>query len=88
MVRIRREQIMCGYDRELRAVHVRVVALRRECEIKVERAKRKWERNWAIERGEIAVVVNNSRTVKGVRGRVTDDGGSRQHAVTRGTGTV
>jgi hypothetical protein len=56
-VRIRRVQIGHGYTEELRALQARVVALRRECEVKVERAGRKWERDWAIERGEVGVVV-------------------------------
>ncbi|KAN0102451.1 hypothetical protein V8E52_011928, partial [Russula decolorans] len=56
-VRIHREQIRRGYEGELRALRARVVALHRECEVMVERARRESERNWAIERGEIAVVV-------------------------------
>jgi hypothetical protein len=56
-VRIQREQIARGYEEELRALRARIVALRRECEVKVERARRKWERDWAIERGEVVVVV-------------------------------
>ena len=55
--RIRREQIRRGYEGELSALRARIVALHQECEVKVDRARRKWERNWAIERGEIAVVV-------------------------------
>jgi hypothetical protein len=57
-VRIHREQIRRGYEGELRALRARVVALHRECEVMVERARRESERNWAIERGEIAVVVD------------------------------
>ncbi|KAN0118374.1 hypothetical protein V8E52_005350 [Russula decolorans] len=56
-VHIHREQIRRGYEGELRALRARVVALHRECEVMVERARRESERNWAIERGEIAVVV-------------------------------
>ncbi|KAN0123310.1 hypothetical protein V8E52_002642, partial [Russula decolorans] len=56
-VRIHREQIRRGYEGELRALRARVVALHRECEVMVERARSESERNWAIERGEIAVVV-------------------------------
>jgi hypothetical protein len=56
-VRIRRVQIGRGYREELSALHARIAALRRECEVKVERARRKWERDWAIERGEVGVVV-------------------------------
>ncbi len=57
-VRIRREQIVRGYEEELRTSRARIVALRSECEAEVARARRKWERAWAIERGEVAVVVD------------------------------
>ena len=56
--RIRREQIRLGYERELHALRARIVALHQECEVKVEKARKKWKRKWAIERGEIAVVVD------------------------------
>jgi hypothetical protein len=58
-VRIRRVQIGRGYREELCALHARIAALRRECEVKVERARRKWARDWAIERGEVGVVVED-----------------------------
>jgi hypothetical protein len=54
-VRIRREQIVRCYEEELRAMHARVLALCRECKLKVERAERKL----AIERGEVEVVVED-----------------------------
>jgi hypothetical protein len=55
--RIRRDQIVRGYEEDLRALRARIEALRRECEVRVEKTWRKWERDWAIERGEVAVVV-------------------------------
>ena len=58
-VRIRREQIVRGYDSELRALRARIVALRSECEVQVERVTKEWERAWAIERGEVVVVVED-----------------------------
>ena len=64
--RTRREQTRRVYEGELRSLRARVVALQQECEMKVEKARKKWMRNWAIERGEIAVVV--AASVKG-RGR-------------------
>jgi len=57
--RIRREQIVRGYEEEIRSLRARVVALRQECEVKVEKVRRKWERDWAIEQGEVAVVVED-----------------------------
>ena len=62
---IRREQFKLVYEGELRALHARVVALREECEMKVEKARKKWMRNWAIEQGEIAVVVAASAKGRG-----------------------
>jgi hypothetical protein len=56
-VRIRHEQVVRGYEAELRALRARIFALRREGEVAVENARRKWERAWAVERGEVAVVV-------------------------------
>ena len=38
-------------------MRARIEALRREREVRVEKTRRKWERDWAIERGEVAVVV-------------------------------
>ena len=58
-VRIRREQIVRGYDSELGALRARIKALRSECEVQVKRVTRKWERAWAIERGEVGVVVED-----------------------------
>jgi len=55
--RIRREQIVRGYEEDLRALRARIEALHRECEVRVEKMRRKWERDWAIERGEVIVVV-------------------------------
>ncbi len=55
--RIRREQIVRGYEEDLRALRARIEALRRECEVRVEKMRRKWVRDWAIERGEVVVVV-------------------------------
>ena len=55
--RTRREQTRRVYEGELRSLRARIVALQQECEMKVEKARKKWKRNWAIERGEIAVVV-------------------------------
>ena len=64
-VLIRREQIRRVYEGELRSLRARVVALQQECEMKVEKARKKWMRNWAIERGEIAVVVAASAKCRG-----------------------
>jgi hypothetical protein len=47
-----------GHEEERRALRARIVALRSECEVRVERVRRRWERDWEIERGEVAVVVN------------------------------
>ena len=44
-VHIRQKQLVRGYEEELR-------------EVRVERARMKWEWDWAIERGEVAVVVD------------------------------
>jgi hypothetical protein len=55
--RIRREQTVRGYEEDLRTLRAGIEALRRECEVRVERVRRKWERDWAIERDEVAVVV-------------------------------
>ena len=57
-VRIRRTQVVRGYEEELRALRARIVALRSECEVRVEKVRKKWELDWAIERGEVAVVVD------------------------------
>jgi hypothetical protein len=58
-VRIRREQIVLGYEEEPRALHAQILALRCECKLKVERARWKAERKWAAERGEVEVVVED-----------------------------
>ncbi|KAI0274028.1 hypothetical protein BGY98DRAFT_1188811 [Russula aff. rugulosa BPL654] len=57
-VRIRRKQLVRGYEEELRALRARIVALRNECEVRVEKVRKKWELDWEIERGEVAVVVD------------------------------
>ena len=57
--RIRREQIIRGYEEELHALRSRIVALRREREAEVKKVRRKRERAWAIKRGEVAVVVED-----------------------------
>ena len=48
---------MRGYEEDLRALRARIEALHRECEVRVEKTRRKWERDWATERGEVIVVV-------------------------------
>ena len=55
-VRIWREQIVRGFEQEIRGLRARIVALREECEEQVARAERKWEREREIERGEVAMV--------------------------------
>ena len=55
-VRIRREQIVRGFEQEIRGLRARIVALREECEEQVARAERKWGREREIERGEVAMV--------------------------------
>jgi hypothetical protein len=57
-VRIRRKQVVRGYEEELCALRARIVALRSECEVRVEKVRRKWELDWEIERGDVAVVVD------------------------------
>lgn len=56
-IRIRREQVVRGFEEEIRALRARILALRRECEVRVARVRRRSERAHAIERGEVAVVV-------------------------------
>ena len=55
-VRIRREQIVRGFEQEICGLRARIVALREECEEQVARAQRKWGRGREIERGEVAMV--------------------------------
>ena len=55
-VRIRREQIVRGFEAEIRGLRARIVALRHECEERVARVQRKWERAPAIEQGEVVMV--------------------------------
>ena len=55
--RIQRVQVMRGYEEDLRALRARIEALRRECEDRVEKVRKKWEQDWAIERGEMVVVI-------------------------------
>ena len=50
---------MRGYEEGLCALRDRIVALRREREAEVEKLKRKRERAWAIERGSVAVVLED-----------------------------
>ena len=57
--RIRREQIIRGYEEELHALRARIMALRRECEAEVKKVRRKRERAWAIKRREVAIVVED-----------------------------
>ncbi|KAF8502070.1 hypothetical protein F5888DRAFT_1632041 [Russula emetica] len=71
--RIRREQIVRGYEEELRSLRARIVALRRECEVKVEKVRRKWERDWVIEQGEVAVVVEDGEEEALLVGRNEDE---------------
>jgi hypothetical protein len=63
--RIRREQIVRGYEEDLRMLRARIKALRHECEDRVERVQRKWERDWAIDRGEVVVVVGKDVETRG-----------------------
>jgi hypothetical protein len=63
--RIRREQIVRGYEEDLRMLRARIKALRHECEVRVERVQRKWERDWAIDRGEVVVVVGEDVEPRG-----------------------
>ena len=55
-VRIRREQIVRGFEQEIRGLRERIVALRDECEEQVAREQRKWERAREIERGEVVII--------------------------------
>ena len=54
--RIRREQIVRGFEEEIRRLRARIVALRHECEVRVTQVQREWEQARAIERGEVAMV--------------------------------
>jgi len=54
-----------GYEEDLRALRARIKALRHECEVRVERVQRKWERDWAIERGDVVVVVRKDVETRG-----------------------
>jgi hypothetical protein len=75
-VRIRREQIVRGYEAELRDLRARIVVLRKECEAEVERTRRRRELKWAFERGEVAVVVESrSSSPFVVAGSDLDSGG-------------
>src|SRR5258708_876874 len=49
--RIRREQTVRGYGEDLRALRARIEALCREREVRVEKTRRKWERDWPIRGG-------------------------------------
>ena len=59
------------YEEELRALRAQIEALHCECEVRVNRVRRKWERDWAIERGEVAVVAEEEEET-GERGRKMD----------------
>ena len=62
-VRIRREQIVRGFEQEIRGLRARIVALRDECEEKVARVQREWEQARAIERGEVAMVEEDGKVM-------------------------
>ena len=62
-VRIRREQIVRGFEAEIRGLRARIVALRHECEEQVARVQRKWERAHAIERGKVAMVEEDGEVI-------------------------
>ena len=64
-VRIRREQIVRGFEQEIRGLRARIVALREECEEQVARARRKWERKREIEQGEVAMVEEDGEMMVG-----------------------
>ena len=81
-IRIRRKQIVRGFEEELRTLRARIVALCRECEVKVEKVRRKWERDWAFERGEVAVVVGEDGEVGNLVG--SDSGSGWQDAYADG----
>jgi hypothetical protein len=57
-VRIRREQVVRGFEEEMRALRARIGALREECEVRVARVRREWERRRG--RGEVVVVDSDS----------------------------
>jgi exonuclease VII large subunit len=62
-VRIRREQIVRGFEAEIRGLRARIVALRHECEERVARVQRKWERARAIKRDEVAMVEDDGEVM-------------------------
>jgi hypothetical protein len=55
-VRIQREQVVRGFEEEKRALRARILALRRECEVRIASVRREWKRAQAIERGEVVMV--------------------------------
>jgi hypothetical protein len=61
--RIQREQIVRGFEAELHELGTRILALRHECDVQVEKVRRRWERDWAIERGKVAVVVEDGQKI-------------------------
>jgi hypothetical protein len=54
-VRIRREQVVRGFEEEICALRARIGALREECEVRVARVRREWERAAIERRGEVRV---------------------------------
>ena len=54
--RIRREQIVRGFEEDIHGLHARIVALRHECKARVAQVRREWERARAIKLGEVAMV--------------------------------
>jgi hypothetical protein len=62
-MRIRREQIVRGFEQEICGLRARIVALRGECEEQVARVQRKWERAREIERGEVAMVEEDGKVL-------------------------
>ena len=54
-VRIRREQIVRGFEEDIRGLHARIAVLRHECEGRVALVRKQWEQARAIERGEVAM---------------------------------
>src|ERR1700722_4639758 len=57
--RIRRKQIVRGFEEEICGLRARIMVLRHECEARVAQVQRKWERARAIELGEVAMVEEN-----------------------------
>ena len=62
-MRIRREQIVRGFEQEIRGLRARIVALRDECEEQVARVQRKRERAREMERGEVAMIEEDGKAL-------------------------